>query len=125
MPAKKENITPERAKKLLLYNAVIATLPGIERKGDTMPYTSLNGHMFSLLDKDDTLALRLPKAAIPDFIKKYKTKLHEAYGAVMKEYVEIPDSLLKKTAELEKYFELSYTYVSGLKPKPSKKASKK
>lgn len=89
-----------------------------------MPYTSLNGHMFSFLDKDDTLALRLPKTAIPDFIKKHKTKQHEAYGIVMKEYVDVPDTLLKKTKELEQYFELSYTHVSGLKPKPTKKTVK-
>jgi hypothetical protein len=62
---KKENTTPQRAAKLLVYDKVIATLPGIERKGDTMPYTSLNGYMFSFLDRYDTLALRLPKAAMP------------------------------------------------------------
>jgi hypothetical protein len=32
---------------------------------------------------------------------------------------------LKKTGELKKYFDLSYLYVSGLKPKPSAKAKKK
>ncbi len=120
----KENITQQRTAKLLFYDKVIATLPGIERKGDTMPYTSLNGHMFSFLDKDDTLALRLSKAAIPDFIKKHKTKQHEAHDIVMKEYVTVPDTLLNKTKELEKYFQLSHTYVSGLKPKPTKKTAK-
>lgn len=122
MAAKKENITPERAKKLLLYDKVIATLRDVERKGATMPYTSLNGHMFSFLDEHGTLALRLPKEAIPAFIEKHKTTQHEAYGKVMKEYVDIPDTLLKKTKELEKYFDLSYTYVSGLKPKATRKA---
>ena len=41
------------------YDAVIATRPGIERKGASMPYTSTNGHMFSFLTPEGTLALRL------------------------------------------------------------------
>lgn len=54
---------------------------------------------------------------------KYKTTLFEAYGAVMKEYVAVPDSLLINTKELQKYFELSYRFIQTLKPKPSKKKS--
>ena len=50
MAAKKE--TQMYAAKLVLYEKLIATNPAVERKGDTMPYTSLNGHMFSLLAKD-------------------------------------------------------------------------
>jgi TfoX/Sxy family transcriptional regulator of competence genes len=38
----------------------------------------------------------------------------------MKEYVEVPDALLMKTRELKKFFDLSYTYVKSLKPKPTK-----
>ena len=55
------------------------------------------------------------------FLKKYKTKVPELYGAVMKEYAEVPDALLKKTKELQKYFDLSYAYVSSLKPKATKR----
>jgi TfoX/Sxy family transcriptional regulator of competence genes len=58
-------------------------------------------------------------------LKKYKTTLFEAYGAVMKEYVAVPDTLLKNTKELQKYLELSYEYVKTLKPKPTRQKSKK
>ncbi len=34
-----------------LYDQLIARCPRIERKGKTMPYTSANGYMFSLLNK--------------------------------------------------------------------------
>jgi len=54
-------------------------------------------------------------------MKKYDTTLVEAYGVVQKEYVTVPDALLRNTKELQKYFELSYRYVRTLKPKPSKK----
>ncbi len=106
---------------IAFYDKVISTLKDVARKGDTVPYTSLNGHMFSYLSKDGTLNLRLPKDAIEPFLAKYKTKLCEAYGIVQKEYVTVPDSLLKNTAELKKHFAVSYNYVASLKPKPSKK----
>lgn len=39
----------------------------------------------------------------------------------MKEYVVVPDQLLKKTKELKTYFDLSVAYVGSLKPKPTTK----
>jgi hypothetical protein len=116
--AKKSTIPSE---KIELYNRLIATNPKIERKGATHPYTSLNGHMFTLLDPPGGLAIRLPEAEREKFMKKYKTTLFEAYGAIMQEFVAVPDSLLPKTKELAKYLGLSYEYVKTLKPKPTKK----
>jgi hypothetical protein len=110
--------------KLELYEKLVATNPNVERKGATVPYTSLNGHMFSYLSKEGKLALRLPPEQREAFLKKYKSKLCEAYGIVQKEYVEVPDSLLASTRELKKYFDCSYDYVSSLKPKPTTRKKK-
>ncbi|MFN2601806.1 MAG: hypothetical protein ABR582_03495, partial [Gemmatimonadaceae bacterium] len=85
---------------------------------------SVNGHMFSLLTKNDGVILRLPAGERESFLKKYKTTVPILYGAVMKEYVDVPDALLRKTSEIKKYFEVSYSYVSSLKPKPSAKRKK-
>ena len=109
------------ANKLAIYEKVVATNPSIERKGDTMPYTSLNGNMFSLLGKDGSLGFRLSKEDREEFLDKYKSGLMKQYGAVMKEYVLIPDKLLNSPKELKKYFELSYAYAKTLKPKPTSK----
>jgi TfoX/Sxy family transcriptional regulator of competence genes len=105
-----------------LYEKLIATNPKLERKGAANPYTSLNGNMFTLLHQSRRLAIRLPEDKRREFLKKYKTKLFEAYGAVMAEYVAVPDSMLKNPKELQKYLEASYEYVKTLKPKPTKKA---
>jgi len=105
--------------KLELYEKLVATNPNVERKGATVPYTSLNGHMFSYLTKEGKLALRLPTVEREAFLKKYKAKLCDAYGKVQPEYVEVPDSLLSSTRELRKFFDSSYAYVSSLKPKPT------
>jgi len=117
MPARKKSILND---KVALYNKLIATNPSIERKGDANPYTALNGNMFTLLHQS-RLAIRLPEAEREQFLKKYKTTLFEAYGAVMQEYVAVPDSLLENTKELQKYLDASYEYAKTLKPKPTRK----
>jgi len=112
----KHNIPPE---KLELYEKLVATNPKIDRKGAANPYTSLNGHMFSYLNPSGSLALRLPAEEREKFLAKYKTTLFEAYGVVMKEYVEVPAALLRRTAELKKFFAMSYEYAGALKAKPT------
>src|SRR5207253_10899702 len=97
--------TEKYAENLRLYKKLVATNPAVKRKGATMPYTSVNGHMFSLFTRQGYLALRLPEDQREAFLKKYKTKLTEQYGAVMKEYVDVPEALLKKTPELKPYFD--------------------
>ena len=113
--------------KLALYEKLVATNPAVELKGATVPYTSLNGNMFSYLSKEGKLELRLPAEEREAFLKKYKAKLCEAYGKVQPEYVEVPDSLLASTRELKRFFDSSYNYVSTMKAKPAakKKAKKK
>ena len=91
--AKKNNVPPE---KLELYEKLVATNPDIERKGASVPYTSLNGNMFSYLHASGVMALRLPAGEREKFLAKYKTKLFEAYGIVQKESVTVPDALLAK-----------------------------
>lgn len=118
-PAKKKSTSSPQVE---LYNQLIATMPEIERKGAANPYTSLNGNMFTLLH-EEKLAIRLPEEEREKFLKKYKTTLFEAYGAVMREYVAVPDGLLEKTKDLQRYLALSYEYAKTLKPKPAKKKS--
>jgi TfoX/Sxy family transcriptional regulator of competence genes len=107
---------------LELYARLIGTHPEIELKGGVkLPYTSHNGNMFSFLTKEGTLALRLSRAEREAFLQKYNTKLCEQHGAILMEYVAVPDALLRNTIELESYLKLSFAYVQTLKPKASKK----
>jgi hypothetical protein len=104
-----------------LYDQLIEKNPSIERKGKTTPYTSINGHMFSFLSKEGEMGLRLSAEDRSTFMVKYKAPLMEQHGRIMKEYVHVPQDLLNNTAELAVYLDKSLTYVSQLKPKPSKK----
>jgi hypothetical protein len=110
------------ADKLELFDKLIAVRPEIERKGANNAYSAVNGNMFLLMQPDGVLAIRLPDDAREEFVKKYKAKLHEAYGAVMKEYVAVPDAALGKIKELQKYVAASYDYAKSLKAKPTKKS---
>lgn len=118
MPARKERsaIAPER---LALYDQAIAALPDQQRKGATLPYTSLNGHMFSFLTRDGSLVLRLARPDREAFIGRFGTEPVVANGAVLQEYVAVPDDLFEDTAALRPYAEASYRYVASLKPKPT------
>ena len=115
MATKKESNIP--AEKLALYDKLVATNPDVERRGDTVPYTSLNGHMFSYINTDGAVVLRLSKDDQDAFVEKYKTGPVISYGALKKDWVNVPDDLLKKTKELKNYFDKSYEYASTLKPK--------
>ena len=103
------------------YDAVIATRPGIERKGASMPYTSTNGHMFSFLSPEGMLALRLSASDRKRFLESHPDAIVEQHGRVLKEYVGVPDELFASAEALAPLFALSAAYVAALPPKPTKR----
>jgi hypothetical protein len=103
--------------KLTLYDALVAKCPRFDRKGKTMPYTSANGHMFSLLNKEGELGFRYSKEVQERYIQEFDTTVFKSYGAVMKGYVLIPDRMLDDLDELAKYLDESYDFVMTLEPK--------
>jgi len=112
------SIPPER---IAQYDQAIATLPDIARKGATVPYTSLKGHMFSFLTPTGSLVMRLPAGRREAFLERFDTVIHEAYGTVLKDWVVVPDTLLADTATLAPHIRASYDYVAGQKPKPTRR----
>jgi len=99
------------------YERALAALPEVERKGAAMPYTSVNGNMFSVLGADGVLGLRLSAADREAFLGQYGGKIYESYGAVMKEYVAVPAALLADTAAMATWMGKSWDYAKGLKAK--------
>ena len=102
------------------YDLLILANPKIKRKGKTMPYTSVNGHMFSFLTKDGKMGLRLSVDDKDEFMETFGAKIMEQHGRTMKEYVEVPDYLLQDTERLSEFLKKSFEYTSSLKPKPTK-----
>ena len=103
--------------KLKRYDALVDRCPRFERKGKTMPYTSANGHMFSLLNKAGELGFRFSKEQQLKYIDEWDSNLFKSYNAVMRGYVRIPDDMLEDLDSLAKYLNESFDYVMSLDPK--------
>lgn len=102
--------------KLELYDE-LTEKSGIERKGKTVPYTSTNGHMFSLLNKNGELGIRFSKEVQEKYIKEWNTTNFKSHGATMRGYVLIPKNMLNDLDTLANYLKESYDYVMSLEPK--------
>lgn len=103
--------------KLAFFDKIIANHPELERKGKTMPYTSANGHMFSLLNKDGEIGFRLSKEQGKEFMEMYETTRFKSHGSFMQGYVLIPESLYNDLELLTKYLDDAYRFVLSLEPK--------
>jgi len=119
MSAAKKAAAP--AEKVALYEKLVATNPKIERKGAANPYTSLNGHMTSYLTPAGSLVMRLGPADRERFLAEAATTLHEAYGIVQKEFVDVPDDWFEATDRITPWFAASLDWVASLRPKPTKR----
>ena len=108
-------------KLLVIYDKLIEMTPGIERKGKNLVYTSDNGHMFSQLNKAGQLGIRLSKESGEKFMREFNTGEFRSYGAVMREYVLVPEKMLEDLELLSGYLKESHNYVLSLPPKSTKK----
>jgi hypothetical protein len=107
---------------LAAYAAVVAASQSdAEVKGAKNPYTSRNGHMFSLLDKDGTMAIRLSDEMTAEFRSIYESGDAIQYGATMRGYSSVPAELLVDIETLAKWFDRSWNWIVTLPPKPTKK----
>jgi len=116
---KKKVEIPE--KQLNQYDYIISLVPEMVRRGVSMPYTSMNGNMYTILRKDGALGLRLSKEQGIMFMATHDAVIFENYGAKMKEYVEVPDQVLMDTEVMVTYLSMSHAYAKTLKPKPTKR----
>lgn len=107
--------------RLKIYDELVAANPKFDRLGKSMPYTAANTYMFSLLNKDGELGIRLSKESQEKFIEEYNSGPFYSHGATMRDYVIIPDHLLNDLETLGKYLDESYEYVMSLPPRKDKK----
>ncbi|MEO1011335.1 MAG: hypothetical protein AAFX53_08525 [Bacteroidota bacterium] len=107
--------------RLALYDALIERCPRFERKGKSMPYTSANGYMFSLLNKAGEIGIRFSKEVQERYFKTLKTTLYKSYGAVMHGYVLIPEEVLNDGQRVAQLLNESYDHFMSLEPNTHKK----
>ncbi|PHR36713.1 MAG: hypothetical protein COA38_01435 [Fluviicola sp.] len=100
--------------KLKRYDELVAQCDRFERKGKTVPYTSANGHMFSLFNKADEVGIRFSKEVQEKYIEQFDSNLYHSHKAVMKGYVLIPEIRLKDDELIVQLLNESYDYVMSL-----------
>ena len=103
--------------RLAIYDELVEKCPRFDRKGKTVPYTSANGHMFSILNKAGELGIRFSKEVQGRYMEDLKTTHFESHDATMQGYIRIPDEMLDDLQVLAKYLDESYDYVMSLEPK--------
>lgn len=103
--------------KLRTYDKLVALCDRFERKGKTVPYTSANGYMFSLFNKESEIGIRFSKEIQEKYIKELETTLYKSHGAFMKGYILIPEEMWSNETLVAKLLNESYDYVMTLEPK--------
>lgn len=103
--------------KLKIYDELVAKCPRFIRKGKTMPYTSANGYMFSLLNKAGEIGIRFSKEVQKKYIDEFDSSIFKSYNSIMHGYVLIPEIMLQDLDNVSRYLDESYEYVMSLEPK--------
>ncbi|MDH3246969.1 MAG: hypothetical protein OEM26_20265 [Saprospiraceae bacterium] len=103
--------------KLKVYDELVAKCQRFERKGKTVPYTSANGHMFSLFNKAGEIGIRFSKEVQKKYLEKYDTSLFKSYNSIMHGYILITEEMLKDLDHVAELLNESFDYVMSLDPK--------
>ena len=113
--------TPPSQENLKQFEFAVSLVPEMELKGRNMWYTSMNGNMYTYMGKEGIVGIRLGKEEYNAFRERFQVGDLKSHGAVMKEYVPIPQELFEDTETLKRYMEMTHDYAKTLPPKPTKK----
>ena len=108
-------------KQLEKYDKLVEGCPRFDRKGKTVPYTSANGYMFSLMNKEAEFGIRLSKESQDKFNAEHGTGPFKSHGATMRDYIHVPNKLMEDQDLMRSYLNESFDFVMSLPPKITKK----
>lgn len=106
---------------LTAFDRMIAGVEGVERRGATMPYVAVNGNMYAMINKADTIGLMLSDKDFATFISTYNAKPFESIpGLQTKNFVAIPPTMYVDLRTMQMWFKLGYAYAARLPAKPTR-----
>jgi hypothetical protein len=107
---------------LAVFDTMIAGVKGVERKGATMPYVSINGNMYAMINKAGVIGLRLAGEDRATFFATFGDSPFEGVpGFVNTDYVAIPEALYGKAKMLHAWFKISHAAAGRLPPRPTRR----
>lgn len=113
--------SPPPEENLKQFQLAVSLVPEMELKGKNMWYTSMNGNMYTYMGKEGILGIRLGKEDYNAFRAQYDVGDLKSHGAIMREYVPIPQELFDDIETLKSWMIKCQAYAKTLPPKPTKK----
>ena len=108
-----------------LFQSVMPGAPAVQRKMFGYPAGFVNGNMFMGLFQE-SMILRLPTGPREEFLNDHGAKIFEPMaGRPMREYVEVPQSVMRDNKKLTAWVARAYEYGASLKPKSPAAKQKK
>src|SRR5580693_2053358 len=108
-----------------LFESVMPGPPAVQRKVFGYPAGFVNGNMFMGLFQE-SMNLRLAAGPREEFLKIHNAKLFEPMpGRPMREYVDVPQSVMRDKKELSVWVAKAFEFGTSLKPKSPPAKSKK
>ena len=108
-----------------LFQSVMPGPPAVQRKMFGYPAGFVNGNMFMGLFQE-SMILRLPTGPREEFLNDHGAKIFEPMaGRPMREYVEVPQSVMRDNKKLTAWVSRAYEYGASLKPKSPAAKQKK
>ncbi len=108
---------PEEIPNLAIYRDLVNRFYKDKVKGKANPYTSMNGNMYSFLDKSGCICIRISDQDRTCFATAFSAGPVVQHGAIMQEYVAVLQSALNSPGELENAFRASLQYAQSLRKK--------
>ena len=105
------------------YEALLATIPAIERKGATMPYTSVNGNMFSGLF-GSAVGVKVSDADRAELEQVDGTGPYGPAERPMSGWTTLPDAWRRHPDQVTEWMGRADAHVSTLPPKKPKAPKK-
>lgn len=105
-----------RDETVAIFDRVVGASDRFERKGKANPYTSANGHMFSQVNKDGELGIRLPKPRQAELLDTYGAGPFKSYGATMRDYVCLTQAMLGDDALVAGLLNEGFDFVMAMPP---------
>lgn len=105
---------------LKIYEELIENQPEIKRKGKRLPYTSMNGNMFSVISKEGKIGLRLSQERVEECIDLYGFTKYIKNDKVLEDFVQISEEFLDNELLVELFNECC-EHAKSLQAKPKTK----
>lgn len=106
---------PDFEATLAIYDRACAAAD-IPRKGKNLVYTSANGHMFSQMNKDGELGVRLPKPRQQDMGQEFGAGPFKSYGATMRDYICLTGDMLADEGLIASLLKEALAFVEAMPP---------